>query len=124
MFSIRAIDIWNRVDELRKEIPLTDICKKAGIPYARVKRNRTDCRIPSCEDLFAISSELGTTMEYLITGTNNNTYPDRITIIANRCLHYATEEDLILIERILRIPSTSANINEKGSERTSRGTTA
>ena len=68
MEEIRAIDIWNRVDELRPG-HLTELCKKAQIPYARIKRNRTDCRIPSAEDLYAIASVLGTSVEYLLTGS-------------------------------------------------------
>ena len=67
MEEIRAIDIWNRVDELRAG-PLTDLCKKIGISYSRIKRNRTDCRIPSAEDLYALAKGLGTSMEFLLTG--------------------------------------------------------
>lgn len=67
MYKILASDIWNRVDELKKE-PLTTLCEKVGIPYTRVKRNRTDCRVPSCEDLLLISKYLNVSIEYLLTG--------------------------------------------------------
>ena len=67
--EISASDLWKRVDSLRKE-PLSVLCRRTGLSYARVKRNRTDCRIPSAEDLLIISQALGTSMEYLLTGEN------------------------------------------------------
>ena len=102
MREIRAIDIWNRIDCLRN-VPLTDLCKSIGVPYTRVKRNRTDCRIPSCEDMLALADGLNTTVDYLLTGeTKQKNYPERIEIIISHCLT-ANDEDLSLVERVLRI---------------------
>lgn len=69
--EIRALDIWNRVDELNKTT-LVELAKQIKIPYTRIKRNRTDCRIPSAEDLYKISQAFNVPMEYLLTGKYNN----------------------------------------------------
>lgn len=46
-------------------------------------------------------------MEYLISGKEYKSYPERIERIINNIMYNATEEDLLLIERILRIQKPS-----------------
>ena len=114
MRVIRAIDIWNRIDSIRNT-PLTDLCKAVGVPYARVKRNRTDCRIPSCEDLLALADGLDTTIDFLLTGNQIEAkYPPRIERIIERCMN-ADNEDLSLVERVLRIDSPSGEKSDTSS---------
>lgn len=101
MKDITAFSLWSRVDREKKE-PLSVICKRVDIPYARIKRNRTDCRLPSCVDLFLLSKALDVSMEYLLTGEKSTAYPARIDTIARACMD-ADDLSLELVERVLRI---------------------
>ena len=58
---------WKRFDRLKRE-PLKDICSRHGIRYDRLLHNRSDCRLPKAEDLFALSNAVGVSVEYLLTG--------------------------------------------------------
>lgn len=67
--DIEFHQFWNRVDDLKDEA-LTKLCANTGVSYTSVKRNRTDCRLPSLLDAYKIAKYLGTTIEYLLTGND------------------------------------------------------
>ena len=101
-----AYRFWANLDEARKsnQSSLKEVCRKLGIAYQRIADQRSECRLPKLEDAFLLASDLGVSLEYLLTGTEQTTiYPERIKAIADACMHEATEEDLVLVERILRI---------------------
>ena len=100
--ALDGLQFWKRIDAMNIET-LKELCEKNNIDYKRVMHNRTDCRIPKAEDLLAFAYGLNTTIEYLLTGENEKTvYPERIQRIINSCIN-ASEEDLALVERVLRI---------------------
>ena len=75
----------------------------AQIEYNTVKSWYQNQRIPNSENLLILSATLGVSMEFLLTGEDSIIqYPHRIKIIADKCLK-ASKNDLVLVERILRI---------------------
>ena len=101
MDLFRPLDVWNRIDAVRTE-SLTSLCTRVNVSYPRIKRNRTDCRLPSLTDLYLLSKGLNTSIEFLLTGNDTSEFPPRILTIAKRCLD-AEEDDLRLIEKVLNI---------------------
>ena len=116
----KAYLFWNRVDSLNKGETLLDMCRRVGLDYNRVKHNRSDCRVPKSEDLILLAEGLNSSIDFLLTGKNQPMYPERIRIIADACLNDATEEDLVLVERILRVSPG----HEEKKAATSSGTIA
>ena len=108
----RAYAFWKRVDACNRKTTLLELCRSASLDYNRVKHNRSDCRVPKAEDLLLLAEALNTSIEYLLTGKERDSFPPRIQTIAIRCLS-ASEEDLALIERVLRI---EAEKKPEGSE--------
>jgi len=95
--------IWERIDNKNQYKTLRKLMDAAGVDYGNVKKQRYLERVPRPEDLYNIAQALGCSMEYLITGEEYKSYPERIERIINNIMYNATEEDLLLIERILRI---------------------
>ncbi len=96
---------WIRVDELRSAVPcqLIDMAAMAGIDYTRIKNQRSANRLPKLEDAYQISRVLNCSMTYLVTGiTENSKVPEKIQPILH-ALHRASDEDLALVRRVLRI---------------------
>lgn len=99
-----AYQFWKRVDE-KNPYSLIDLCRKAGIEYNRLKRNRSDCRLPSLEDAFALASSMSSGVEYLLTGREQaDCFSPRIMTIARAC-EEASDLELEMVERILGISS-------------------
>lgn len=96
---------WLRVDKLRASIPcqLIDMANMAGIDYTRIKNQRSANRLPKLEDAFYISKVLRCSMSFLLTGIHDNgAGPEELQPIIN-ALKKASEDDLELIRRVLRI---------------------
>ena len=92
---------WKRFDRLKRE-PLKDICSRHGIRYDRLLHNRSDCRLPKAEDLFALSNAVGVSVEYLLTGRHPYNARTRRIIAA---LEGQDEEVLYEVERLLGLAS-------------------
>ncbi len=101
--NIEANALWERIDRKNPYTTLKKLMTEAGVDYSNVKKQRYLERIPCPSDLYNISHALGCSMEFLLTGTEYKSYPERIEKIINNIMYNATEEDLLLIERILRI---------------------
>lgn len=101
--NIEANDLWERIDKKNPYNTLSKLIDEAGLDYRNVKKQRYLDRVPRSEDLYQISSKLGCSMEYLLTGDDYKTYPERIERIITNLMYTATEEDLRLVERVLRI---------------------
>ena len=80
--------------------------------YQSLRDQRTNNRMPKLELACSIAYALHTSVEFLVTGKERDSFPPRIQNIAIRCLS-ASEEDLALIERVLRI---EAEKKPEGSE--------
>lgn len=93
-----AYRVWKRVDILRKNIPLSQICRETGLNYSRVKTNRSDNRLPNIEDLYTFAGYLGCSMEYLLTGKPESLSPEAAYVSQN-------EAARLLIRRIMDNPS-------------------
>ena len=105
--DIEAKSLWKRIEALNPYPTLTKLTEETGLDYRNIKNQRHLGRIPKSDDLYSLARELNCSMEYLLTGVDSKSYPDRIERIAQRLLHFATEEDYILVERILRIQRSS-----------------
>ena len=91
-------ELWKRVDALRKTTPLSQICKETGIRYTRIKKNRSDNRMPGIDDLYMLAGYLGCSMEYLLTGKPESLSPEAAYVSQN-------EAARLLIRRIMNNPS-------------------
>lgn len=107
MTTADANAIWERIDKKNQYNTLKKLIDAAGVDYSNVKKQRYLQRVPRSEDLYLIAQSLGCSMEYLISGKEYKSYPERIERIINNIMYNATEEDLLLIERILRIQKPS-----------------
>ena len=81
--KIDAYKLWERVDRLRRDIPLTDICKETGIKYTRVRDNRSANRLPSLEDAFALAEYLKCSVDCLLLFEDKNLSAEMIFIREN-----------------------------------------
>lgn len=90
-------ELWKRIDVLRGCIPLSQICKETGIKYTRVKKNRSDNRMPGIEDVYTLAHYLGCSMEYLLSGKDNSASPEADFVMSN-------ESARLLIRRIMDDP--------------------
>jgi transcriptional regulator with XRE-family HTH domain len=99
---------WKRVDGLRGKRQLKEIAEAAEIDYTRIKNQRSDNRTPKLEDAYRLSRVLGCSLSFLITGVeSDNIIPGNLLPIIN-ALKTASEEDIHIVRRILRIPEDSA----------------
>lgn len=81
--NIDAYKLWERVDRLRKDIPLTDICKETGIKYTRVRDNRSENRLPSLEDAYALADYFKCSIDYLLVGEDKDLAAEMIFVRDN-----------------------------------------
>lgn len=73
-----AYGFWKRIDESNPFATLTRLADESGINYQRIKRNRSDIRLPSLEDAYLLSAHTGVSMEYLLTGQAPRTLCDDV----------------------------------------------
>lgn len=78
--------------------------------YQSLRDQRTNNRMPKLELACSIAYALHTSVEFLVTGKERDSFPPRIQTIAICCLS-ASEEDLALIERVLRIEAEKIAIS-------------
>ena len=100
---------WNRVDFELGEIDKTlmDLSKSAKIVYGTMTDSRQREALPKAEIIFKISKFLNVPIDRLLSDAEPSAMMKRIDRIRRACL-VASEEDLLLVERILRIDSKSA----------------
>lgn len=98
-------EFWKVVDACNPYKTIRGLCEATGLGYWNVAQQRSKDIIPKADVLLTISKALNKSIEYLLTGQESKEYPTRIDAIARACLYSATGEDLLAIERILRLPS-------------------
>ena len=82
---------------------MIDMAIDAGIDYTRIKNQRSDNRLPKLEDAYHIARVLDCSITYLLTGAlDSDAIPKRLQPFI-RALTQASEDDLELVRRVLRI---------------------
>lgn len=108
MKTVDGAVFWMNVDAILsdKKITLREFCASTGISYHTISTQRVRHSIPKLEQLLEMGDVLNTSIEKLIYGSKGKEertiFPARVMTIAMRCM-VASEEDLTLVERILRI---------------------
>lgn len=92
-----AYGFWKRIDEKNPFPTLIRLVEECGIDYRRVKKNRSDSRLPNIEDAYLLASHTGASIEYLLTGKE-----ERIISIADEVYEYMQTEMPSLLEDIMR----------------------
>jgi hypothetical protein len=104
-------DFWITIDNLLSErkASLVDMCEVTGIVYGTVNSQRVRGSLPKLDQLHLMAQYFGTSIENLVYPQETFTSPKlkRINNIRKACL-IASEEDLLLVERILRIDNKNA----------------
>jgi len=109
-------NFWNRVDLLRKNSKiktLKDLAKATGIKEKKFKDQRSNQSLPKALDLLAIAKAYDVSIEFLLTGEVEASYPPRIKRIADK-LCKISELDLYVIERnveLLPVQEKSEKVN-------------
>lgn len=107
---LNATEFWDRVDKNNPYKTVGKLVAATGINYHRLTQQRCDGIMPKADDLYKISIAIGKSMEFLLTGNEKpaekieKELPERIKRIVFRLENLATEEDFMLVERILRLP--------------------
>lgn len=101
-------DFWTRLEreKNRSKISSRQIALQAGISESTFKQWKGNGRLPKAEDLIKICKVLNVSIDYMLTG-KDMMYNERVMEIAQACSR-ASEEDLQLVERILRIEKNTA----------------
>ena len=75
-----AYSFWKRVDACNPFSTVKKLSEVCGIDYNRVKKNRSDMRLPNLEDAYALARILKVSLEFLITGEDSrpHTVGDRL----------------------------------------------
>lgn len=93
---------WNRVDELWGAKPLKELAVKSQVDYILFLNWRTKKRFPDLVTACYLAFTLNTRLEYLVLGIEHFEN-ENLREISN-ALKTASEEDLVLVKRVLRIP--------------------
>ena len=119
MKTVDGAVFWMNVDAILsdRKTTLREFCASTGISYSTISTQRVRHSIPKLEQLLEMGEALNTSIEKLIYGSDYKeggiVFPARVMTIAKRCM-IASDEDLSLVERVLRIETDSG---EKSSAR-------
>ena len=108
MKTVDGAVFWMNVDAILsdRKTTLREFCASTGISYSTISTQRVRHSIPKLEQLLEMGKALNTPIEKLIYGSDYEegriVFPARVMTIAMRCIT-ASNEDLMLVERILRI---------------------
>ena len=107
---------WKQIDEINPYGTAAELSKQMGINYYAMKQWRADSRIPKAETLLLLSHALNRSIEFLLTGTNQSCYSERVERIADACQRKASEEDLFVIEKILGLGTDAVVVRNDDTE--------
>lgn len=107
---VDGYQFWKIVDECNPYDTVLELSEKIGATYTKIRQQRANGTFPKAADLYRISKEVNKPMEFLMTGQEYSKYSERIERIAENLMYYASEEDIMLVERILRIPPKNNTI--------------
>lgn len=107
-------DVWKRIDELRGRMPVRELAEKSGVNETSLQCARVNGTLPKLQFLYPVAKTLGTTVEYLYTGTDENNWKgDRVLekVMSSQLLFDitariadATPEEVEMVRRMLDIP--------------------
>ena len=117
MSTETARALWNRIDKLKGKTSLKELAEKSGLNGSSLQVMKSKDSLPSMNVVYPLAQSLGTTMEYLYKGVEENRYSDNpifsklssnrlLSDIASR-LADATPEEVEMVRRILEIPRPS-----------------
>lgn len=118
-----AYEFWKLVDNINPYKTMRGLCEKTGLDYWNTAQQRSKNIVPKAADLITISQAVNRSIDFLLTGVEKRDYPPRIDRIARQCQFFATKEDLMLVERILRIPSEFEAVEKKSDRIVKAGST-
>lgn len=119
MGVIDGYEFWKIVDRCNPYKTIRGLCEATGLGYWNVAQQRSKNIIPKADVLLTISAAVNKSVDYLLTGTERRDYPPRIDAIARACMYSATGEDLLAVERILRLPSEYIAVKKEEVKRSS-----
>lgn len=67
-----AREFWKRIDEINTFKSITKLCEEAEIDINRVKQQRSEGYIPKWKDQIRIARTLGCSLEFLLTGSEED----------------------------------------------------
>ena len=113
-----GFEFWKLIDRLNPYKTVSELAEGAGINYHNIKQQRTDCRIPKAEDLYKLSKALNCSMEYLITGKEDNTTSPEIEFVENNpamltLVRYCMNDNRLLSAFELIVDDTRKEIVKK-----------
>lgn len=102
-----ARKFWGVVDQLRGDESMKSLCVRTNLNYDSIRNRKTGAKysLPRLETAYSLAVALHTTVEYLLTGAEETTYPPRVKAIAD---HLCTIPDQALdtVEAMVKaIPS-------------------
>lgn len=108
MEEINSIDFWRRIGDSNPYHTLSGLALNAGVNYDYLRQQKSEKKIPNSIDLYRLSISTGKSMEFLLTGRKRESeaipsLTPRIIRIVKSLASFATDEDFLLVERILRI---------------------
>lgn len=109
-------EFWENVDAHNPYKTIGELIKAGNLNYYRIAQQRSDGIIPKAEDLVRLSNAMHKSLEFLLLGIDRKVYSPRVETIANRCEYLASQEELLLIEHILRIPSDYEIVKKQKKE--------
>lgn len=104
-----AFIFWKNFDAASRKRTLISIVERAGLNYKTIKNQRSGLRLPGLEDAYALAKVLDVSLEYLLTGEEDTTFPPRLAKII-KALERASDLELSMVEKILDIPIEGKDI--------------
>lgn len=114
MSTETARALWNRIDELKGKTSLKELAEKSGLNGSSLQVMKSKDSLPSMNVVYPIAQTLGTTVEYLYTGTEGNNWKeDRVIkkVLSSQLLFDitariadATPEEVEMVRRMLEVP--------------------
>ena len=105
--------LWNRIDKLRGSMSIRELSERTGILEGSLQTTRSLGTLPKMQMLYPIAQALGTTVEYLYTGIEENEYSDNPVFrkISSSQLLFdivskladATPEEIEVVRRVLDV---------------------
>ena len=100
---------WLNIDNILylRNMLIKDLCQKIDVPYNTLIIQRNRHSMPKTEQVALMAEALNVSIDQLIYGKSAQpALPKRIQTIVDACLN-ATDEDLMLVERVLDIKKSN-----------------
>lgn len=110
MNELNGFYFWENLDRKKGKFTIKNLAEQTGIPYSRLKNQRSDTALPKIEDAYLLAKAIGVSVDYLLTGEEaTQTYPPRIQAIIEILLD--DENKLNAVCTLLQIPTEEAGIS-------------